>query len=182
MSQTPTKPNPSKPNPLFEKFSEQLKKHIKTAFQMGVDAAKEADAETLTVEERVKIGHRFVDLEVKGHAELLATLISGPWVPICCPTEISDTVKVGARPYPRKVRLGKNFWRVGWVTLKLPRRYLKATPEVLPAYATDIKITLLDASYTGSNYRGRVKLKKAATGAGAAAPPPTDVYVVTVGL
>ncbi len=179
MSQ-PTKPNPSKPNPLFEKFSEQLKTHIKTAFQMGVDAAEEADKEKLGIDERIKVGHRFIDLEVKGHAELLETLISGPWVPLCCPTEVSDTVKVPAVNYPRKVKLGRNFWRVGWVTLKLPRTKLKATPEVLPAYATDIKITLLDLSYTGSNYRGRVKLRKAATGA--AAPDPPDIYVVTVGL
>lgn len=176
----PTKPNPSKPNPLFEKFSAQLQAHIKKAFQMGVVAAENADKEQLGIDERIKVWHRFVDLEVKGHAELLETLIAGPWITPCCPTEVSDTVKVPAANYPRKVKLGRNFWRVGWQTLKLSRRKLKATPEVLPAYATDIKITLLDLSYTGSNYRGRVKLRKAATGA--AAPDPPEVYVVTVGL
>ena len=57
---------------------------------------------------------------------------------------------------------------------------MKVTPEVLPAGATDITITLLDLSYTGSNYRGRVKLRKAASGVAPADPP--EVYVVTVGL
>ena len=180
MSQ-PIKPNPDKPNPVFDKFSAQLQAHIKKAFQMGVDAAKEADAENLGINERIKVAHRFVDLEVKGHAELLETLISGPWITPCSSTGASAaTFKVAAAAYPRKVELGKNFWRVGWQTLRLPSTNLKVTPDVLPAGGTDITITLLDMSYTGSNYRGRVKLKK--TGAGAAASDKTEVYVVTVGL
>lgn len=176
----PTKPNTGKPNPVFDKFSAQLQAHIKKAFQMGIDAAEDADAEKLGINKRIKVAHRFVDLEVKGHAELLETLISGPWITPCCPGDLSDRVKVKAATYPRKVKLGKNFWRVGWQTLKLPRTKLKATPEVLPAGATDITITLLDSNYTGSNYRGRVKLKKTGTAATASDKP--EVYVVTVGL
>ena len=167
MSQ-PTKPNPSTPNPLFEKFSAQLQTHIKKAFQMGIDAAEKADDGKLGINKRIKVAHEFVDLEVKGHAELLETLISGPWITPSCPADVSDTVKVPAANVSRKVKLGKNFWRVGWQTLRLPSTKLKVTPEVLPAGATDITITLLDLSYTGSNYRGRVKLRKAATGAAAA--------------
>lgn len=179
MSQ-PTTPNPIKPNPVFDKFSAQLQAHIKKAFQMGVDAAKDADAEKLGINKRIKVAHRFVDLEVKGHAELLETLISGPWIAPCYPDKLSNIAKVPAATYPRKVKLGKKFWRVGWQTLKLPRAKLKATPEVLPAGATEITITLLDSNYTGSNYRGRVKLTKTGTGATAADKP--EVYVVTVGL
>ena len=47
---------------------------------MGIDAAEKADEESWGSTSASRSRTRFVDLEVKGHAELLETLISGPWI------------------------------------------------------------------------------------------------------
>ncbi|OBK70472.1 hypothetical protein [Mycobacterium sp. 1274761.0] len=166
---------PPAPNETFEKFSKQLKEHIDKAFQMGVDAAKRADDDDFGIDARITVAHDFVDLEVKGHAELLKTLIAGPW---CTPggTQDSQTIKIPAAAFNREVAIGSDFQRVGWPTVVIEAAKLTVTPAVLPAGATDITITLLDLNYIGANYRGKVKLKKAA-----AADPPEEI-LVTAGL
>jgi hypothetical protein len=176
---SPTQP----PNPLFEKFSKQLKDHIDKAGVMAVNAAKRADADDFGIDARITVAHEFVDLEVKGHAELLETLIAGPWVtPIVVgPSENSALITVPKGTDSRAVTIGSDFKRVGWKDMVLKPSQLAVSPSVLPAGATEITITLLDSNYAGANYRGVVKLTTAApTGATNAAS--TEDVVVTVGL
>lgn len=171
----PTQPaQPTQPNVLFEKFSNQLRAHIKKAFQMGVDAAQRADADDFGIDDRISVAHKFVDLEVKGHAEMLKTLIAGPWI-TPAPTDDSNTATVPAATSPRNVELGRWFRRVGWDSVTIGRDKLSVTPKVLPAGATKVTITLLDLNYIGANYRGNVKLTDPKTGQ-------VDLITVTVGL
>ncbi|WP_123029336.1 hypothetical protein [Mycolicibacterium stellerae] len=178
----PAQPTPS-PNPLFEKFSKQLKDHISKAGVMAVKAAEAADADKFGIDARITVAHEFVDLEVKGHAELLETLIAGPWVTpvVIGPSDNSALINVPKATAPRTVEIKTNFVRVGWKDMQLKPEQLNVSPLVLAAGATEVTITLLDPNFAGANYRGRVKLTTAGpTGATNAAS--TEDVVVTVGL
>lgn len=171
---------PTQPNLRFEKFSQQLKTHIRTAFAMGVDAAKEADREKLGINDRIKVGHRFVDLEVKGHAELLETLISGPWINPA-PLEDYDTIRVPPANYERAVTLeGVFFARVGLTTVaKIPNSSLVPVPKVLGPGVREFRLYLTDLSYIGANYRGQIRLTPTSPPSGEMLP---DTMVITAGL
>lgn len=168
------------PNDRFEKLSKQLTNHIKTAFQMGVDAAKLADADKFGINERISVAHAFVDLEVKGHAEMLETLIGGPLVD-CGPYEDYDTIYVEPTNDTREVKiLGTHFVRVGLTTkVKLPVDKLKVVPNILAPGVGEFRIYLNDFSYIGANYRGSVELVPINLKADEKRPPP---IVVTAGL
>lgn len=172
----------TQPNVQFEKFSQQLKAHIKKAFDMGVDAAKRADDDKFGINERITVAHEFVDLEVKGHAELLETLIGGPWINPA-PLEDYDTIYVKPVNYEREVILEDDFLRVGLTDkVKLDKAKLVPVPKILASGVTQFRLYLTDLAFIGSNYRGLILLKPtaAAVAAGAAANPPK--VVVTAGL
>lgn len=171
---------PAEPNVRFEKFSQQLKNHITTAFAMGVDAAKLADKDEFGINERISVAHAFVDLEVKGHAELLETLIGGPWVDYG-PLVDYDTIRVEPSNEAREVKLlGACFVRVGLTDkVKLPVDKLKAVPNILGPGVKEFRLYLSDLSFIGANYRGSVLLMPINPAAGAKAPDP---IVITAGL
>lgn len=173
---------PSEPNYQFEKFSQQLKNHIATAFQMGVDSAKLADKDEFGIDDRISVAHAFVDLEVKGHAELLETLIAGPWInPV--PLEDYDTIPVKPVGYEREVVIEDDFFRVGLTKkVTLDHKKLLPVPKIIGAGVTQFRLYLTDLSYIGSNYRGYICLKPtaAAVAAGEKADPPKQV--ITAGL
>lgn len=173
---------PSQPNARFEKLSQQLTTHITTAFDMGVDAAEKADAENFGIDDRIKVAHRFVDLEVKGHAEMLETLIGGPLVsPV--PLEDFDVIYVDPVDYECEVLLKDDFVRVGQatsVTLKCAK--LTPVPKIIPKKVNQFRLYLTDLSFIGANYRGFIYLQPtpAALKVNPAAAPVKKV--VTAGL
>ena len=126
---------------------------------MGVDAAKKADKENSGSTTRIKVAHRFVDLEVKGHAELLETLIAGPWI-TRRPLEDSDTIRVPPADYEREVKLEGTYWRVG-VECRLssgsPNQAV-ARPAGPGPRRSDVSrhLPCSTASYIGANYRGQI--------------------------
>jgi hypothetical protein len=172
---------PSDPNLRFEKFSQQLKTHISTAFAMGVDAAKKADKEKLGINDRIKVGHRFVDLEVKGHAELLETLISGPWFNTGS-FDVFDTIYIDPVNYAREVLLKEDFIRVRRPLLILPKEKLSAVPRIIPSGVRKFRLYLTDLSFIGANYRGRITLQATPEAIANGAPAAPTKKVVTAGL
>ena len=170
---------PAQPNARFEKFAQQLKTHIRTAFDMGVDAAKYADAENLGIDERIKRAHAFVDLEVKGHAELLESLIGGPLInPV--PLEDYDEIRVLPSNVEREVVLEGDFVRVGLTgPPRLPKTCLTPVPKTLGPGVGRFKLYLTDLSFVGANYRGQIRLTPTNLPATAQVPDP---IVITAGL
>jgi hypothetical protein len=172
---------PTQPNARFEKFAQQLKTHISTAFDMGVDAAKDADEEDLGIDKRIKVWHRFVDLEVKGHAELLETLLGGPWInPV--PFDVFDTIYIDPVNYAREVFLYDNFVRVRRPLLTLDRTKLSAVPKIIPAGVRKFRLYLTDLSFLGANYRGKITLQATPEAVANGAPAAPTTKVVTAGL
>lgn len=172
---------PTQPNTQFEKFAQQLKNHITTAFAMGVDAAKEADEEDLGIDKRIKVWHRFVDLEVKGHAELLETLIGGPWINPA-PFDVYDTIYISPVNYAREVFLKENFVRVRRPLLVLDSTKLSAVPKIIPSGVRQFRLYLTDLSFIGGNYRGKITLQATPEAVANGAPAAPTTHIVTAGL
>ena len=124
---------------------------------MGVDAAHLADDDKLGIDARISVAHKFVDLEVKGHAELLETLIGGPWItPV--PFEDYDTITVDPVNYAREVVIDGDFVRVGLSsTVILSKNCLTPVPKILAPGVGEFKLYLTDLSFIGANYRGGVR-------------------------
>ena len=173
---------PTQPNVAFDKYSQQLKAHITKAFDMGVAAAKRADADDFGIDARISVAHEFVDLEVKGHSELLETLIGGPWINPA-PYEDHDTIKIAPVNYEREVVIDDDFVRVGLpTTVVLPKSKLTPVPKVVGPGVAEFRLYLTDLNYLGANYRGFICLKPTAgaVAKGAQANPPK--VVITAGL
>jgi hypothetical protein len=172
---------PSQPNAQFEKYARQLKNHITTAFDMGVVAAGDADKEQLGINKRIKVWHRFVDLEVKGHAQLLETLIGGPWINPA-PFDVFDTIYIKPVNYAREVFLKEDFVRVRWPHPVLDRAKLSAVPKIIPSGVRKFRLYLTDLSFIGANYRGRITLQATPEAVANGAPAAPTTKVVTAGL
>ena len=172
---------PSEPNARFDKFAQQLKTHITTAFDMGVDAAEEADDEDFGIDKRLKVWHRFVDLEVKGHAEMLETLIGGPWINSGAFDDF-DTIVIPPVNYAREVFLYDDFLRVRRPVLVLDKTKLSAVPKIIPSGVRRFRLYLTDLSFIGANYRGKITLKATPEAIANGAPAAPTTQIVTAGL
>ena len=150
----------SEPSGQFDEYADALRDVIKKGTEATVEAAKRADDDDFGIDARISTAHQFVDMEIKGHAKLLETLVKGPWVPMVSETpEDSDPIYVGAEPYDRSIEALDPWVRVGIPTDKLPASLIKV-PKVLPANASSFRIGLKDYNYIGANYRGQLRLKR----------------------
>jgi hypothetical protein len=170
----------SEPSGQFDEYADALRDVIKKGTEATVEAAKRADDDDFGIDARISTAHQFVDMEIKGHAKLLETLVKGPWVPMVSDTpEDSDPIYVDAQDYDRSIEALDPWVRVGIPTDKLPASLIKV-PKVLPANASSFRIGLKDYNYIGANYRGQLVLKRTtSTNALAGDGPP---FTITAGL
>jgi hypothetical protein len=170
----------SEPSGQFDEYADALRDVIKKGTEATVEAAKRADDDDFGIDARISTAHQFVDMEIKGHAKLLETLVKGPWVPMVSDTpEDSDPIYVDAQDYDRSIEALDPWVRVGIPTDKLPASLIKV-PKVLPANASSFRIGLKDYNYIGANYRGQLVLKRTtSTNALADDGPP---FTITAGL
>jgi hypothetical protein len=170
----------TQPGGQFGEYAEALKDVIKKGTEATVEAAKRADDDDFGIDARISTAHQFVDMEIKGHAKLLETVIKGPWVPVVSETpEDSDPIYVQAENYDRSIEVIDPWVRVGISTDELPADSIKV-PKVLPANASSFRIGLKDYNYIGANYRGQLQFKRTtATNTLADDGPP---FTVTAGL
>ena len=169
----------TQPADQFDEYSQTLTDLIKQAGEMTVEAAKLADADDFGIDARISAAHKFVDMEIKGHAKLLETLIKGPLVPVVSGTPMdSDPISVAPVPYPRSIEAIAPWRRVAYPQIDLPVHLIKL-PPVLPANVGQFRIGVKDYNYIGSNYRGTLRLRPTSTAMAAQAP--LDI-TVTAGL
>lgn len=170
----------TEPSDQFAEYSEALNDVIKKGTEMAVEAAKRADADDFGIDDRISTAHEFVDMEVKGHAKLLETLIKGPLVPVVSGTPMdSDPINVDPDPYPRTIQPVAKWRRIGYPEIELPVNLIKV-PAVLPPNIRQFRIGVKDYNYSGSNYRGKLLLKR--TSAASAAQAADVEITVTAGL
>ena len=126
-------------------------------------AAKEIDAGTYSLDDRIKTMHRLFDLSVQSWVALVTAAVSGPawgvkWNATPAP---SDPVDVTADPtYPRYIQVATSFAQVGNSSNVIPDHQIKFVPEVLEVGATQFQIAVTNPDLSGRCYTGAVRLTK----------------------
>lgn len=125
------------------------------------EAAKEIDAGTFSLDDRVKAMHRLFELSVQGWAELVQAAVSGPnWgVNWDAAPAASDPITVPADPkYPRAIEVATSFVQVGDDTVQIPDQQIAFIPQVLQVGGTQFQIAVNDPNLSGRSYYGAVRL------------------------
>lgn len=141
-------------------------------------AAKEVDAGTYSVDDRIKAMHRLFDLSVQGWAALVQAVVSGPacgvkWNAAPAP---SDPIAVPANPtYPRRIAVATSFVQVGDPTTVVPDHQIEFIPQVLKAGATQLQIAVTNPDLSGRSYTGAVRLT---TITSAGVPPGEEIVPI----
>lgn len=124
-------------------------------------AAKEVDAGTYSVDDRIKAMHRLFVLAVQGWAALVQAAVSGPgfgvkWDAAPAP---SEPIPVPADPkYQRNIEVATSFTQVGDPSTVIPNNQIKFIPEVLDVGATQFQIAVKNPDLGGRSYTGEVRL------------------------
>lgn len=144
-------------------------------------AARTDEAGRWGVDPWITIVHDLIDLQIRTAAGGVALGLAGPWwlKPVDREPAISPAIEVAPQPYPRVLSAAEPFERIGRRGVTLPTAAIEFVPPVLGPEASSFRIKLTDHNYIGANYRGKVGLRRADTGA-IGAPGPT--ISVTIGL
>jgi hypothetical protein len=123
-------------------------------------AAKEIDAGTYSVDDRIKAMHRLFAVSVQGWAALVQAVISGPacgvkWNAAPAP---SDPISVTANPtYRRNIAVATSFTQVGDPSLVIPDQQIEFIPKLLEVGATQFQIAVKNPDLRGRSYAGAVR-------------------------
>ena len=153
--------------------------------QMNViaqDAASEDDTGRWGIDGWVRLIHNLLDLNMRTYAGAVQVALAGPswWLqPTSTKPYPPDPIEVPKpkQPYPRSVSILKPFERVGRPDIRIPLQSLRFEPAVLSPNDTAIQIILTDDGFTGANYTGTLRLRRADGGGGE-----SETVTVTVGL
>jgi hypothetical protein len=141
-------------------------------------AAKDIDAGTYSLDDRIKAMHRLFALSVQGWAALVQAAVSGPAFGVkwdAAPTP-SEPIAVPADPkYRRNIEVATSFAQVGDPSTVIPNTQIKFIPDVLDVGATQFQIAVKNPDLGGRSYTGAVRLT-AITPAGA--PPGQEILSI----
>jgi hypothetical protein len=124
-------------------------------------AAKDIDAGTYSVDDRVKAMHRLFVLSLQGWAAMVQAAVSGPafgvkWDAAPAP---SEPIPVAADPkYRRNIEVATSFTQVGDPTTVIPNHQIKFIPQVLDVGASQFQIAVKNPDLSGRSYTGEVRL------------------------
>lgn len=125
------------------------------------EAAKEIDAGTFSLDDRIKAMHHLFELSVQGWAGLVQAVVSGPncGVKGDAAPAASDPITVPANPtYPRNIEVATSFVQIGDDTVQIPDYQIAFIPPVLKAGATQFQMAVKDPNLGGRAYHGAVRL------------------------
>lgn len=141
-------------------------------------AAKEVDAGTYNLDDRIKSMHRLWALSVQGWAALVQAALSGPAFGVkrdAAPAP-SEPIPVAADPnYRRNIEVATSFAQVGDPSTVIPNNQLKFIPQVLDVGATQFQIAVRNPDLTGRSYTGEVRLT---TITAAGTPPGLEILPI----
>ncbi|KAA0105155.1 hypothetical protein [Mycolicibacterium sp. P1-5] len=170
---TAPRPELQRPASVFRGYFDQIN-------EIAQDAGRRDDAGRWGTDGWVRLFHNLLDLNMRTYAGAVQVALAGPqwWLqPVSTQPIPPDPIDVAARSYPRSVSIFKAFERIGRPDVRIPLQALHFEPTILGARETAIQIALTDARFTGANYTGQLRLRRA-DGAG----QDSETVTVTVGL
>lgn len=168
------------PRPQLQRSASVVRGYFDQINEIAQDAARRDDAGKWGIDGWVRLIHNLLDLQMRTYAGAVQVALAGPswWLePTSTKPLPPDPIEVTRRPYARAVSIVKPFERVGHPEVRIPLQALTFEPAILGPEQTSIQITLTDGTFTGANYTGSLRLRRA-DGAG----QDSDTVTVTVGL
>jgi hypothetical protein len=144
------------------------------------DAAKRDDDGKWGIDGWVRLIHNLLDLNMRTYAGAVQVALAGPswWLqPTSTKPIPPDPIDVPRQPYVRSVSIAEPLTRVGRPDIRIPLQALTFQPAILGPGETKVQIILTDDRFTGANYTGTLRLRRA-DGAG----QDSQAVAVTVGL
>ncbi|WP_319430815.1 hypothetical protein [Mycobacterium sp. RTGN5] len=170
---TPPQPQLQRPASVVRGYYDQIN-------EIAQDAARRDDAGKWGIDGWVRLIHNLLDLNMRTYAGAVQVALAGPswWLqPTSTKPIPPDPIDVPDRPYLRAVSVVQPFERIGRPDVRIPLQALTFEPALLAPGAKQVQIILTDDRYTGANYTGALRLRRA-DGAG----QDSETVTVTVGL
>ncbi|EHB58325.1 hypothetical protein MycrhDRAFT_0761 [Mycolicibacterium rhodesiae JS60] len=170
----------STPQPDLQRQAGVFRGYVDQVNEIAQDAAREDDAGNWGIDGWVRLIHNLLDLNMRTYAGAIQVALAGPswWLqPVSTKPIPPDPIDVPKRDYPRAVSIAKPFERVGQKGVRIPVQALTFAQPVLGANETSVQLVLTDDQFTGANYTGTLRLRRA-DGAG----QDSETVTVTVGL
>lgn len=170
----------SAPRPQLQKSAGVIRGYFDQINEIAQDAARADDAGRWGIDGWVRLIHNLLDLQMRTYAGAVQVALAGPswWLePTSTRPLDPDPIVVAKRPYPRAVSIVKPFERIGRPDIRIPLQAITFQTPLLEPDQTEIQITLTDDRFTGANYTGSLRLRRA-DGAG----QDSETVTVTVGL
>jgi hypothetical protein len=170
----------SAPRPQLQRPASVVRGYFDQINGIAQDAARRDDDGKWGIDGWVRLIHNLLDLNMRTYAGAVQVALAGPswWLqPTSTQPIPADPVDVPARAYPRSVSIAEPFTRIGRPDIRIPLQALTFQPSILGAGQTSIQLVLTDDRFTGANYTGALRLRRA-DGAG----QDSETVTVTVGL
>lgn len=170
----------SAPRPQLQRPASVMRGYYDQINQIAQDAARRDDAGKWGIDGWVRLIHNLLDLNMRTYAGAIQVALAGPswWLQATSTDPIPPApVDVPKREYLRSVSIAKPFERIGRPDIRIPLQAITFAPPLLAPGATSVQIILTDDQFTGANYSGALRLRRA-DGASQA----SETVTVTVGL
>ncbi|GAY14940.1 hypothetical protein [Mycobacterium sp. shizuoka-1] len=171
----------SAPQPQLQRPASVIRGYFDQINEIAQDAARRDDAGRWGIDGWVRLIHNLLDLNMRTYAGAVQVALAGPswWLqPTSTQPIPPDPIEVPtAKPYPRSVSIVKPFERIGRPEIRIPLQALSLQPAILAPGQTSVQIVLTDDRFTGANYTGALRLRRADGGG-----QDTEMVTVTVGL
>jgi hypothetical protein len=170
----------SAPRPQLQRSASVARGYIDQINAIAQDAARRDNAGQWGIDGWVRLIHNLLDLQMRTYAGAVQVALAGPswWVqPTSTQPIPPDPIDVPQRTYPRSVSIVQAFERIGRPDVRIPLQALTFEPPILNPGQTSIQILLTDNQFTGANYTGTLRLRRA-DGVG----QDSETVTVTVGL
>lgn len=144
------------------------------------DAAGRDDDGKWGIDGWVRLIHNLLDLNMRTYAGAVQAALAGPswWLtPVSTKPIPPDPIVIPKLPYLCSVSISEPFTRIGRPDIRIPVQALTFHPHILGPGETSIHIVLTDDRFTGANFTGTLRLRRA-DGAGQESLP----VKVTIGL
>jgi len=168
------------PRPQLQRPASVVRGYFDQINGIAQGAARRDDDGKWGIDGWVRLIHDLLDLNMRTYAGAIQVALAGPswWLqPTSTQPIPPDPVDVAPQAYPRSVAIAEPFTRVGRPDIRIPLQALTFQPAILPAGQTSIQLLLTDDRFTGANYTGSLRLRRA-DGTG----QDSETVTVTVGL
>jgi hypothetical protein len=170
----------SAPRPQLQRPAGVARGYLDQINAIAQDAARTDDAGKWGIDGWVRLIHNLLDLNMRTYAGAVQVALAGPqwWLqPVSTQPIPPDPIDVPKRDYPRSVSISEPFTRVGRPDIRIPLQALAFQQPIVGPGQTSVQLLLTDDRFTGANYTGTLRLRRADGGG-----QDSETVTVTVGL